>query len=145
MPQISVTVSPAGPIVDVLIGLSVPRQNALKAAGLAITVPINARLLVDTGASGTCLDETLVQALGLQPTSFQPIHTPSTNGAAIMMPQYDVSLIIPHPDIRRNFAALPVMASNFRVQNIDGLLGRDVLAGCVLILNGPEKTFTLAF
>jgi len=38
-----------------------------------------------------------------------------------------------------------VLLDTFSGQRIDGLLGRDVLAACLLIYDGPGQSFTLSF
>ena len=61
--------------------------------------------------------------------------------------QYDVGLQIyaaktQHPLIVRN---LPVIEAPLARQGIQVLIGRDVLADCVLNYNGATRIYTLAF
>lgn len=145
MPHLTLTLSPAGPLVDVTIGVSKPRHDALVKAGQPIPAFAPARLLVDTGASGTCLDCSVIQKLGLIPTGQAQVHTPSTGGTAgHAMNQYDVALFILAHGIRKSFLTLPVMEADFSAQNIDGLFGRDVLAQCLLVYSGPDNAFMLS-
>jgi Aspartyl protease len=103
--------------------------------------------LVDTGASGTCVDRDLIKGLGLQPTGRTAISTPSTSGTPHYCDQYDVALFIPgNPGGGGHIvAALPIITTHLRSQGIDGLLGRDVLNNCVLIYNGNASILTLAY
>ncbi len=72
-------------------------------------------------------------------------HTPSTKqGAPVQVDQFDVSLIIPCKSLTRTFYALAVGACNFKHQGIDGLLGRDVLAECLMIYTGPDNVYLLS-
>jgi len=41
--------------------------------------------------------------------------------------------------------ALPVVAANLRVQGIQALIGRDVLARCLSVYEGSARVFALAF
>ena len=137
-----------GPLLQVQVGLSKPHREALTAAGKPVPNFVMGTFLIDTGATGTCVDPGLVQPLGLTPTGAVNIHTPSTNGAHHSCFQYDVALYISgmHANDLGHFVdAMPVMETHLRAQGIDGLLGRDVLERCVLIANGPMGTFTLSF
>jgi hypothetical protein len=57
MPHINLQMSPGdGPLIDIFVGVSFPRRDALKAAGHVAPNPIRARALIDTGASCSCVD-----------------------------------------------------------------------------------------
>lgn len=145
MPSISLSITPFGPLIDVVIEVSQPRQQALTKAGKPIPPSITARLLIDTGASCTSIDAQIFQSLGLTPTGTMDIHTPSTGINPVQQNQYDVRIIIPHSAISRYFHAVPVLEANFQAQGIQGLLGRDILKECVLFYNGEIGLYTLSF
>ena len=128
--------------------MSKPRHDALKAANQPIPNVFNASLLVDTGASHTSLDPTVFAALGLQPISSAPVHTPSTKGKPHICNIYDVALFI--PGLQPGSLAYVTMAmqafeSDFQAQGIHGLLGRDVLASAIMHYNGAENVITISF
>jgi hypothetical protein len=105
-------------------------------------------LVVDTGASLTSIDCTILQQLGLSATGVVPVHTPSTQGLPHNANQYDISLTILGQAIGTVAyisAALPVVDGQFKVQGIDGLLGRDVLATARLIYLGPDSWYAMSF
>ncbi|MCP5197532.1 MAG: aspartyl protease family protein [Gammaproteobacteria bacterium] len=146
MPSVNLNILPLGPVIDVHVGVSSPRREALTEAGQPVPSPVACRLLIDTGASGTCIDSELIKQLQLSPSGIVSIHIPSTNAnQSHPCQQYDVSLLIPHPRISRVFSAIPIIASSFSHQGIDGLLGRDVLASCLLVYNGELGIYTLSF
>ena len=144
MPHLALSLSPQGPIVDLIVAVSTPRHDALVAANQPIPTPIPCRFLVDTGASHSLVDHSVIASLGLSPTGYAMAHTPSTQGVPMQVPQYDVSLHIPHSAITRSFHAVQIGASGLKVQGFDGLMGRDILAECLLIYSGPEQTFMLS-
>ncbi len=146
MPLIHLAFESGRPIVRAFVGLSVPRQQAMAAAGQPIPAAILGAFLVDTGASGTCIDPTTFATLGLTPTGSTQMQTPSTGAALHQCNLYDVSLLIPPvAGLPFYLEATPVMESHLRPQGIDGLLGRDVLEKFVLFYNSPLGGFTLAY
>lgn len=146
MPSVNFSISRLGAVVDVQIGVSEPRRMALIQAQQPIPTPVACRLLIDTGASVTCVDSWIIQQLQLSPIGMVSIHTPSTTAHnAHACQQYDVSLIIPHRAMNGIFPAIPVIESSFTHQGIDGLLGRDILTRCLLVYNGELDAYTLSF
>jgi Aspartyl protease len=138
-----------GPILSGYIGVSQARASALIAAGQAVPNPVQIRGLVDTGASGTCVDPSVLTTLGLTPTGSITVNTPSTGSQPHVADQYDVSLMIPgslptHPPL--SIGNLPVLCSELLAQQgFHALIGRDILSICLLSYNGPAGFFTLAY
>lgn len=103
------------------------------------------RALIDTGASCTCIDPHVLKALSLTPTGVIPVHTPSTGSTPHLASQYDIDLVLLNPRLNLTIGAIPVTEANLRVQGIDALIGRDVLANCLLVYDGQSGIFNLAF
>jgi hypothetical protein len=117
-------------------------------AGFAVPLWISGTFLVDTGASGTCIDPTLIQPLGIPPSGRVHIQTPSTGSTSHECSQYDVSIYIPGADNSQEgllIPALPILETPLMTQGIVGLIGRDILDRCTLIYNSGLKMFTLAY
>jgi len=134
-----------GPIVQILVGVSAHRIQALNAAGLPVPNGILVDFLVDTGASSSVVDQSVIAPLGLTPTGYKSCHTPSTGTTAVSLPEYDLGLLLVHDGSQRVFPSLSMVASDFSMQNIHGLLGRDVLSQCLLVYDGKVGGFALAF
>ncbi len=145
MPHLTLQIAPGGPIVDILVGVSQARQQALQRASQAIPPPVQIRALVDTGASCTCIDPSVLGRLGLAPTGTAPIHTPFTGVQPHQANQYDVSLVLMHPLLTYTIGAIPVVESQLLIQGIQGLIGRDALGNCLFIYDGRAGIFTWAF
>lgn len=147
MPNINVNIAGGGPLLIAHIAVSLPRLNALSAAGMTPPPPATGTFLIDTGASCTCVDPALLAGLGLQPTGRVAISTPSTAGLPHFCDQFDVSIFIPSAVATVGYLipAIPVVATHLRAQGIDGLIGRDVLKDCTLIYNGTAGLFTIAY
>lgn len=147
MPSINVSITPNGPLMQMLIGVSEPRRIALTNAGRPVPAMVQGTFLVDTGASGTCVDPKLVASLLLPASGSVAMQTPSTNGTPITCSQYDVSVFIPGAAGDGGFfiPALPILETSLSSQGIDGLIGRDIINKCTLIYNGSASILTLAY
>lgn len=135
-------------MVSAFVGVSQARSVALQAKNLAIPQPIPIRGLIDTGATETCIDPSVVSALGLTPTGTALVNTPSTGNNPHQTYQYDVSLIVPpvlathSPLLIPNLAVIDAQLASFGIQ---ALIGRDVLSECYLTYDGIGGIFCLAY
>jgi len=145
MPILNLTLTPDGAIIDILVGVSVPRRQALIAAGATVPRPIAIRALVDSGASCTSIDVSAIQPLGLPPIGTVPVNTSTTGKSPVSCFVYDVSLVIVHPARGKSFSTIPVLECQALSGNFQALLGRDLLEHCSFFYNGLERTFSLAF
>jgi predicted aspartyl protease len=147
LPHFTLQISPNGPIVDLIVGASEAKKAALIAAHQAIPKVQAVRGLIDTGASCTCIDAAVLQALNLKTTGSTSVHTPSTGSAPQSVATFDVEIVIPCTD------AVPFMLSTIEViesqlflsQGFHVLIGRDVLAHCHFTYNGLGAYFNLAY
>lgn len=145
MPILNLPLSPDGAILDVLIGVSEPRRQALAVAGQQIPPPIPIRALVDIGATTTSIVASILQPLGITPTGSIPVSTSLTGSSPVPCNQFDISLILMHPILSRIFGVVPVIECQPLSPSFQALLGRDLLAHCLLVYNGQGGTFSLAF
>ena len=145
MPHLTLPLAAAGCGLEVYVGVSDARRAALLAAKQPVPPPVRARMIVDTGASGTVIAESILHSLALTPTGTAEILTPSTRGTPVTCDTYDVLLAIEHAKYPLILGTAPIIASDFSGQAIDGLIGRDVLQECLFIYDGVSGTFSLAF
>ncbi|SRR5260370_720101 len=148
MPHFTRQLTEQRPIINAILRVTQARADALTAANQTIPQPQRMIALVDTGASCTCVDPAIIQALGLSPTGSTMMLTPSTGAQGHVTDQYDASLMIySAPDeVPLDIPVIAVIAADLRSgQGIDALIGRDVLSHCVLWYNGEMGFFTLAF
>lgn len=147
VPSITQSFSATGPLIQVLVGVSRPKRQAMMQAGQAVPHPVLAVGLIDTGATCSTVNRGICTALGLAPTGIKSIHTPSTGGTACDALSYDVGFVfpglIPGPHAYE-FYALSVFESEL-AGGIDLLVGRDVLSHSVLVYNGHTGFYTIAF
>jgi hypothetical protein len=138
--------NPGGVLIPISVGVSVSRALALQNLSQPIPPPIIVQGLLDTGASGVCIDPIIVQKLSLQATGICNMITPSTGPIAQIVPEYDISIKISHSGgSSLDFDSLPAMKASLSNQGFYVLLGRNILSRCLLIYDGVNNSFTLAF
>jgi hypothetical protein len=147
VPIIAARFEPFGPVVTAVFGVSLPRYNALTKASMAVPALQTADALLDTGASGTCVDPEIITTLGLTPTGTVPVRTPSTGQGSHPAEQYDVRVIIPGPagEAPLIIQALPILCMDLKVQGFRAIIGRDILAKCQLTYWGVARFVALAY
>jgi hypothetical protein len=98
------------------------------------------------------VDPKILQKLSLTPTGKATVNTSSTGTNPHVADQYDVSILIsgiprpPMPAWPLVMPTLPVICMElFESAGVDALIGRDILAMCILTYNGDTGQFTLAF
>ena len=122
--------------------ISIPQSLAgvLTAANQQIPAAVVGAALVDTGATCCCVEESFLQQLRLQPINQVPMSGATGNR---IQNAYQARLAFPGTPIP------PLEMQVVGVQMNQGkticLLGRDVLRHCVLIYNGPQGSYTIAF
>lgn len=119
----------------------------LEEIGEPIPAPAVGYALVDTGASTSAVDDVVLQQLRVLPIGVTLV---STAGGQVNQPRYPGCLSFPGTHLPRlEFTRLlGVDLTGYRTdegRTIIALLGRDVLRNFVLIYNGQDAYFTLAF
>jgi len=121
----------------------------MEAAGLEIPESRRVQAMVDTGASISCVEPSVLTNLALAPTGLASVTTPSTGNTPHDTYQYDVSLLVPGPTANHAALFVPNLAvissELYQAQGFHMLIGRDVLSLCRLTYDGQAGFFTLAY
>jgi predicted aspartyl protease len=127
-----------GPVVDVQLAVGSPLEAVLLEGGEPVPGPVRATAMIDTGATGTVIQEGIAAQLDLNPVGVAYINTPSSTNVACQT--YHLRLAFPNDVVVEGvFIEAPL-----RGQHIQCLIGRDILAHCVFIYNGHANQFTLS-
>jgi hypothetical protein len=106
------------------------------------------KVLIDTGATHTTVNPRIVRDLKLTPvgsgTSLVVGATEPTLEDTFRL-GIGVETLAGHTGMKVALISDALVYGDIELGDIDCLLGMDILADTVLILNGPEQTFTLAF
>jgi hypothetical protein len=134
----------SGPVIPLLVTVTAAAELALANAQQPAPTPIQVDALIDSGASNSSIQQGLLRPLNLNPVGVVPVVTPTTKNTPHMATQYAVRLVFPQHG-GGIFDSLAIMEMPLQGQNIQFLLGRDVLSAAILVYNGPAGSFTLAF
>ncbi len=146
MPSLVSPFAADGPIVEVEVGWSNAEIRAARRAGRPIPAPIQCLALIDTGADGSCLDSSLIRQLGLSYGGISMVNVP-TLGGIVFSPSHDANLIVRHPSgnsaLDLVLADVLILDLDLGMLNCQALLGRDLLASCRFLYDGPRGRFKL--
>ena len=136
----AVALQEIGPIVQVVLSPLPEHVKNMVEKGQQPPKPFAGIALIDTGASVTCIDRTAAEASGLTVTDSGPVN--SATHANEVVPIYAGKIEIqglPPCNIPRAYGV------NLGAQKICVLIGRDMLASCVLVYNGAEGFVSLSY
>lgn len=128
-----------GPLVELEVAVGAATEAALRQAGDAVPSPIPVVAMIDTGASNTVIQQGLAARLGLPPTGMTYVHTASHSNVPCSL--FPIRLLFPQ-NVVQETTALEVPLQG---QQIQCLIGRDVLARAVFIYIGDRNLFSLCF
>lgn len=131
-----------GPRIPVEVSIPDVLAAALTHSGSELPTPVEGWALIDTGASVTCVDESALQDLNLNPIGQTQVSSPTAASDRRLL--YPAKLMFPGTPIPPlDFQA--VTGVTLQNQGYLVLLGRDILRYMVLIFDGPGGHMTLAF
>lgn len=125
-------------MVDLQISIGTAAEEALARAGKPLPEPIPITALIDTGASGSVIQKGLPDQMGLKPVGAQSISTPTSTNVHCY--QYRLRFLFPN----RVVFETTVVEAPLRGQNIQCLLGRDLLSHAVFVYIGYRNLFSLS-
>ena len=128
-----------GPLVEMRIWVGNSVGEAIKKSEGKLPEPVPVKAMIDTGATGSVIHPEITKKLGLQPVGVVYINTPSSEN--VLWYQYAVRLIFPDNVIVEAIA----VEAPLKGQQIQCLVGRDVLAHGVFVYTGYINQFTLSF
>jgi hypothetical protein len=130
-----------GPTIPVAVSVTPIHAQQLQRLGQAIPPAVPGLALIDTGASLCCVDESVIQQLGIPPFGYS-----SVAGATGTSSQatYPASLSFPGTPIP-NITFFDFIGSPLASLGILVLIGRNVLSQFVMVYNGPGGHVALSF
>lgn len=128
-----------GPIIEVVLVPPPPVVERLQSEGKK-SPSKKVIALIDTGASGSCINEPISKELGLIVRDIVPVQTPSGTSKQGV---YDVGFLLILPGIITSPLIIQALSSDLTNQPYQALIGRDILNYCTLIYNGWDNSYQL--
>ena len=129
-----------GPRVQVTLSQIETQITALADKGEIPAPPVAGWAPIDTGATMTCVDRTAAQRAGLACVDTGLMS--STTHASELVPIFSGRINI--EGVSRYVDSLRAYGANLGPLGLIALIGRDLLASCVLVYNGLDGSFSLS-
>jgi hypothetical protein len=127
-----------GAIFPVEISIPQTLRDYLTAQKMRIPPPVSGSALIDSGASISAIDLSVVSALQISPMGVATILTPAGPAKQNLFPaRFEL------PRLRIDISA--VLGVDVKPQGIIALIGRDILSRFLMIYHGPGGRVTLSF
>ena len=136
----SIALFQRGPIIQVSVTIEENVGKGLLAQGKPLPIPKTGLALIDTGATGTCIDEQVAKELGLPAIDVGKMTSATHKDQQCSI--YPVQIVIQPTNLILN--APRTMGAALAAQGLIALIGRDVLRVCTFFYNGPGGNFTLS-
>lgn len=136
----AVALQQGGPVVQIVVGLAQSFADQLLQQGRTLPSPLSGNALIDTGASTTCIDETLASSMGLP--VIDVVTMASASHASTQQNVYPINMQIVGSPIRVEVSN--AIGASLQSQGIIALIGRDFLQHCALHYNGFTGAITLS-
>lgn len=128
-----------GPVGQATVSLSPAFIAAITDRGEVLPAPASGLVLIDTGASSTCIDLDAASAMGLPVIDVAKMTSATHND--VECPVYPIQVqIVGLPLV---FQARRALGAALKPQGFLALIGRDALASALFIYNGPTGEITL--
>jgi len=114
--------------------------EARRAAGVHVPAPLEVNALIDTGAASCAAVQEVIDALGIEPTGYACVDTPFVCRADTL--QYNVRVGFPGGLYLETDQLVEI---TLPIQDVQFLVGRDVLSRCLLVYNGQLGSFTFCW
>jgi hypothetical protein len=114
--------------------------EVLALPGTQASGPVTGRVLFDTGATKTVVDEAAIKQLGIQPAGVTNVSTPSGTAQQLLYPA-ELEFLPMHSRVKFTFV---IGSPHLAAQGLLALIGRDVMRHMVLIYNGFVGQWVIA-
>ncbi len=134
-----------GPLLTVTVSVLDQQADIRRRRGDEIPV-VEGLALIDSGASATCIDDEVAMRAGLP--AVDTARMSSASGPSEVSVYAGKITLVQRGSTSSDVVAIQTLRAlgvNINGQGIIALIGRDILNSCIMIYNGPEAQYTLAF
>jgi predicted aspartyl protease len=148
MPLLRVPIGVDGPVIELDIWISRVAAHALIAQGQAVPPSQTLRALIDTGADRTAIHPNALALINSPPAGTIRVRRPGSTTAFRRVNLHDVRLAfagvlaLPSRTVWVEVEAAAVIPADPKIL---ALIGRDMLAHCQFIYDGPDSELLLVY
>ncbi|KAF3978559.1 MAG: hypothetical protein HFP77_01260 [Methylococcales symbiont of Iophon sp. n. MRB-2018] len=136
----SIALAQRGPCLQATISIASSIASELLQKGEKLSNPVSGFALIDTGASVTCIDQSVAESLKLPVVDVVNIATASHHSTQQNV--YPVTFKI--AGLPASIDALRAVSAPLQAQGLIALIGRDVLQHCTVFYNGSTGQISLS-
>lgn len=136
------TITEAGAIVTVTVRATAKVGKDLHSHGQRVPTPRDVKGILDTGADRCWIRESLLNEMGMQPVGTGDFKTPATQSESNAANVYSVGISL-NSDLHLDLIVGGM--SHLNRDDVDVILGRDVLSMCRFVFNGIDRSFELFY
>ena len=134
----------AGPVLPVEVAVSSHLSKLLAEQGKDIPPPVSGFVLIDTGATRSCVDIDAISKLGVNPIGIVDLGTAGGKSQHYLYPAK-----FSFPAIRFEVEFSSLVGVDLKEQALAGrqiiaLMGRDLLSRCLPVYHGTKGSFSIA-
>jgi hypothetical protein len=146
MPTLTGPIVADGSLVNILVGVSEARRQTLRSVGFPVPSPSPVRVLLDTGSFITIAVEQAIVPLGVTRYDQRPFFNSSVGMTPIARDVFNLSItLLDDKGVQLYYwPSVDVIPGVFPpTDQVQGIIGRDLLDDCVFIYDGKRRNFTL--
>ena len=148
MPLARITIGSDGPVIDLAVCIGFAVERGLQRRGKKVPSFQTVRALIDTGADRTAIHPDVLASINSPPSGTFRLRRPGSASAVRNVDVHDVRLAFAaHPVSRSSgqWVALKAVAAVPADPSILALIGRDMLATCHFLYDGPRSEVVLVY
>lgn len=129
----------SGPLFNIKVSVPQLMIDQLIETGQPVPEPVSGTALIDTGASISAVDFSVLRTLQINQVDVIELATPSNPDAT--GEGYPAKIILPDHEVELNI----VLGADLRPFNAIALIGRDILCDCLLIYFGQSGRIVFSY
>lgn len=146
MPTFTGPIVADGSLVNILVGVSEARRQVLRSVGFLVPTPSPVRVLLDTGSIITITKAQAITPLGVTRYDQRQFFNSAVGLTPIVRDVFDLSItLLDDKGISLHYwPSVDVIPGVFPpTDQVQGVIGRDLLDECVFTYDGKRRTFSL--
>ena len=145
MPKLRIPIGAEGPIMELSVWVDRITAHAMIANGLSLPRALNLRALIDTGSDITAIHPLVTQSFSPAVGDRVEVSRPGLDGGPYTAPLHDIRVAFSGPGLRVRWIGITAVGLVPASPGVLAIIGRDLLARCRFLYDGPKAEILLAY